>query len=144
MPAVTQILGRRFPDGQMDIQLLGIEYHLDEIVTRLSLTLQEWEEDGFSGPGIPPFRGAFLQLESGHVFLIRQSPSPYCVGEEFSIWAQIKDFRDVGLKSLTHEILGALGLIDAHVAYRPAEAEVQQEVAISTRFSPNPYKPPAP
>jgi hypothetical protein len=125
---VTQVFEYRFPAEGLAIARINIDF--DDLIHRLGLTLESWEE-----PGLGPARGAFIRLSSGRMILIQElehlRKSMNILGPD--IFADAGDVIAWGVGPLVDEVLAAFGLPKSAVAWNAGE-DLRQVAADIVEF----------
>ena len=124
MSSIAQVFEHKFPSG-LDQTIATLSVSLDDIVARLGMEPDSWEEDGLG-----PSRGVFIRLPSGRIALIRERakaikhlgvPGPQLV-------VDAADLVAFGVSSLLEEAVRALGLSESAVAWK-ADEDIRQSAA---------------
>jgi hypothetical protein len=99
---------------------LSLNTRADALAKSLSLSLQEWEEDGLG-----PARGCFVKLSSGKVVLIRElehAVRHHGAGGP-TVMVNVGDAANFGLIELVTEVKADLNLSPEQIAWMPPDAD---------------------
>jgi hypothetical protein len=106
MNRVMQLDDYRFPSG-FDKHVARLAVPLGKLCAQFKGALQSWDEDG-----IGRVRGAFIQLPSGRVVLLRElellKEIDPCSGTD--VFADGGDVGRLGAKFVANEVIDALGV----------------------------------
>jgi hypothetical protein len=107
-----------------DWPIAELNLRVDELLGRLGVTPDEWEEDGLGTA-----RGALVRLSTGRVFLLQELAHAIRLGRPGpTIAADVEDVAAFGPAPLIAEVLEALGLSRSHLSWEvKADAQASAE-----------------
>ncbi len=122
---VEQVFAHKWPSGS-GVWLIGIAVRMDILAESLSISTEEWEEEGLG-----PARGAWLKLSNSRIVLVYELAHAIkfhgARGPAVEVDAQ--EAATLGLDHLTAEVKSALSLTEDQIIVINRDAEAWRDDA---------------